>query len=99
MYLILWEYVVPPDRAAEFERIYGPAGDWARLFARSAEYRGTELLRGRATAGRYLTIDRWTTREAYEAFRRQWETDYMALDAAGEGLTVDEVPRGDFEVP
>jgi len=99
LYVIIWEFVVRPERAAQFERAYGTNGDWAKLFARSTEYRGTELLRDRETAGRYLTIDRWTTREAYEAFRRQWEADYRALDAAGEGLTVDEVPRGEFEVP
>ncbi|MGH9259977.1 MAG: antibiotic biosynthesis monooxygenase family protein [Acidimicrobiales bacterium] len=98
MYLILWEFTVRPEHAARFERTYGANGDWATLFARGDGYRGTELLRDRETAGRYLTIDRWSTREAYDAFRRKWEAEYEALDATCGALTVDEVRLGEFEV-
>ena len=42
---------------AEFEAAYGPTGDWARLFARSGGFRGTELMR--ADDGSYLTLDVW----------------------------------------
>jgi heme-degrading monooxygenase HmoA len=98
MYLILWEFTVRPERAAEFERAYGTNGDWAKLFARSARYRGTELLRDRETAGRYLTIDRWTSGDAYEAFERRWRAEYDALDGKCETLTLTERRLGGFVV-
>jgi hypothetical protein len=37
--------------------------------------------------GRYLTLDRWRDRAAYESFRRSAAADYAALDAAREALT------------
>lgn len=53
---------------ATFERDYGPEGEWARFFRTGSGYIGTELLRDLASAGRYLVVDRWETREAYNAF-------------------------------
>lgn len=99
MYLILWEFRVHPGREAEFERRYGFQGDWNALFARSAEYRGSELFRSRETPGRYLTIDRWTSRAAYEAFHAAWQVEYETLDRACAALTTDERIVGGFETP
>lgn len=98
MYLILWEFIVRPEREAECERAYGTNGAWATLFVRSAEYRGTELLRDRETAGRYLTIDRWTSGEASEACQRRWRAEYDALDGKCEALTLTERRLGGFVV-
>lgn len=97
MFLIVWEFRVHPGREAEFERRYGLEGDWTALFSRSAEYRGSELLRSRETPGRYLTIDRWTSRAAYEAFRAAWQAQYDALDRTCATLTADERILGGFE--
>jgi len=36
MLVRVWEYEVAPGREAEFEQLYGSAGAWAQLFARSA---------------------------------------------------------------
>jgi len=44
-HVILWEFLVKPGREKEFERIYGPEGDWARLFARAEGYVRSDLLR------------------------------------------------------
>jgi heme-degrading monooxygenase HmoA len=96
--VILWSFEAAPGKAAEFERCYGPDGDWARLFARSRDYQGTELLRDALRPGRYLTIDRWTTPAAFEAFKREWQAEYEALDRAGAELTMSETPVGVFEV-
>ena len=54
--------------AAEFERVYGPDGEWAAFFRGGRGYVGTELLRDVETPGRYLVIDRWDSREAYNDF-------------------------------
>ena len=45
MLVRVWEYEVAPGRAAEFEQLYGSAGAWAQLFARSAGHLSTELYR------------------------------------------------------
>ena len=65
----LWEFTVPPGRQSEFEAHYGPEGDWVRLFRRATGYLGSELLQDRADPQRYLTVDRWTSPEAWRAFR------------------------------
>ena len=38
----------------------------------------------------FLTLDRWESRAAYEAFHRERGPEYSALDAACEGLTTSE---------
>lgn len=95
--MLLWSFDVAPARVADFERLYGPDGDWARLFARSPDYRGTELLRDARRPGHYLTIDRWTSRAAFDAFQREWQAEYAALDRAGAVLTTAETPVGEFD--
>ena len=45
MLVCVWEYEVVPSREAEFEQLYGSAGAWAQLFARSARHASTELYR------------------------------------------------------
>ena len=45
MHVILWEFEPKQGKSEEFERTYGPGGDWAWLFARSPDYRGSDLLR------------------------------------------------------
>jgi heme-degrading monooxygenase HmoA len=61
----------------EFERVYGPNGDWSQFFAGARGYIGTELLRDVETPSRYLVIDRWESAEAYNAFATEHREDYM----------------------
>jgi len=96
-YVVVWEFEVKKGREKEFERMYGPRGEWARLFARGKGYKGTELLRDERKRGRYVTIDRWASRGAYERFRKRLGKEYAWLNAKGEGLTVKERKMGEFE--
>ena len=96
-YFILWEFVVHADSRAEFERSYGPRGEWVRLFERDPGFLGTQLLRDAQDPSRFLTLDRWTDRQAYEDFLRGHETEYRALDLRCESLTLRESPLGTFE--
>ncbi len=48
-----------PGRRGAFEELYGPEGEWVRLFRRSPAYRGTELLEDLDSPNRFVTIDRW----------------------------------------
>ena len=43
-YIVVWEFQVKKECQAEFVAAYGPDGDWARLFRRSPEFLGVELL-------------------------------------------------------
>ena len=61
----------------QFERAYGPEGDWATFFRSGRGYIGTELLRDVETPGRYLVVDRWETAEAYNAFAAEHREEWM----------------------
>ena len=61
----------------EFEQVYGPEGEWAAFFRRGSGYVGTELMRDVELPGRYLVIDRWESREAYQAFVDGHREEYM----------------------
>lgn len=62
---------------AEFERVYGPDGEWSAFFRQGPGYVGTELLRDVENPGRYLVVDRWDSREAYNAFVDAHREEYM----------------------
>jgi heme-degrading monooxygenase HmoA len=96
VHVILWEFEPKQGKSEEFERTYGPGGDWAWLFARSPDYRGSDLLRPVAD-GPYITVDRWTSAAAYDAFRERWPAEYAALDQRCEALTERETMIGRFE--
>jgi heme-degrading monooxygenase HmoA len=96
VHVIVWEFEPLAGQEREFERIYSGDGDWAALFRRSPEFRGTELL-GPVGGQRYLTIDRWTSASAFAEFRNRWEADYAALDRVCEALTAHEALLGRFE--
>ena len=61
----------------EFERVYGPDGDWSQFFAGARGYIGTELLRDVETPSRYLVIDRWESADAYNSFAAEHRDEYM----------------------
>ncbi len=82
---IVWRYRVDAAHRPDFERAYAPGGDWAELFGRSDGYRGTELIRAERP-GEYLTVDRWVTEEAFDAFMEEWGDEYAGLDRRLEPL-------------
>ena len=94
MFCAVFSYEVA-DRPA-FERAYGPDGEWARFFAGGEGYLGTELL---AAGDRYLLIDRWTARDAYESFLGAHREEYERRSAEAETLYVREVRVGEFDTP
>jgi heme-degrading monooxygenase HmoA len=83
--------------SAQFESFYGPQGVWADLFARGDGYVATELTRDQLQPQRYLTLDFWTSRQAYEDFRHQHLDEYKAIDIRCEQMTDSEVEVGSFE--
>jgi heme-degrading monooxygenase HmoA len=97
MYVYVWEFRVRKELLSEFEDVYGPEGAWVALFRRAEGYRGSELLRDAREAARYVTIDRWASREALESFRARFREEYEALDRRCEAFTSAETRIGDFE--
>jgi quinol monooxygenase YgiN len=77
----------------------GPAGLAelsAHLFGKGDGYVETLLFRDTDRPTRYLTIDRWRSRAAYEAFVSSSRSLYAALDRRGDALTVSERRVGTF---
>ena len=60
-----------------FEAVYGPEGEWAAFFKDARGYIGTELLRDVEIPSRYLVVDRWESREAYNDFVAANREEYM----------------------
>ena len=97
MHVVVWSYRVAPGCEADFQALYAAGGDWSRLFGRSPAYLGTQLLRDAAEASRFVTIDRWRSRDDYDAFLESERPAYATLDARGDALTVEEMRIGAFD--
>ena len=97
MHLIVWRFRPRAGSHIRFLEAYGAEGSWSKLFRESPEYLGTELLRATDDSKQYLTIDRWRSVEAYEAFLAERRDEYDALDQACENLTESEELVGHFD--
>ena len=98
MFVRVWQFRVPSEKADEFRAVYGPDGDWAQLFRRETGFLGTELLHSATHPNIFLTIDRWDSVEAWAAFLRAWGDEYAALDRRCKSLIVSEGEIGNFQV-
>jgi len=99
MFVALWEYEVKPGCEERFEKVYGPEGDWAKLFRSDPNYRETRLLRDAVRERVYLTLDFWNSRRAYEEFMEARAADYKKLDAVSGKWMLEERRIGWFECP
>ncbi len=95
-YLVMWEFEVNPGMEARFEEVYGPSGSWARLFEQDENYLGTELNRAQGPLPRYITLDFWTSEEAYRNFREQCRVQYESIDRDCDRLRASERKLADF---
>jgi heme-degrading monooxygenase HmoA len=99
-YVIVWRYRVRRGAEQRFERIYGPRGAWARLFRKSRGYLGTQLFRevgqGQSAGVRYVTIDMWRSRAAFDAFHRRHHAEYQRIDHQCDALTLHEEEIGAY---
>ncbi len=93
----MWRFHPLRNAEAAFESAYGPEGDWARLFGTAKGFLGTTLLKTTGTPLEYLTLDRWTSRQAYAAFRQERAAEFVALDHHCETLTALEKEIGSYD--
>lgn len=87
MFVALWEFEVKRGCEKRFQKVYGPEGDWAKLFPNDTNCQQTQLLRDPEHPAIYFTLDFWASRQAYENFMAKHAAEYKKLDAAGEELT------------
>jgi heme-degrading monooxygenase HmoA len=95
MIALVFSYEV--SDGSEFERVYGPDGEWAQFFRGGRGYIGTELLRDLEHPGRYLVIDRWESAQAYDAFAAAQRDEYMRRVDETAFLYQQELRFGTFE--
>ena len=98
MIATIWRFQVLPASVEAFEHAYGPAGDWAGLFARAPGHVGTELLKLDGEDGSYFTIDRWNTEAEFHAAKKMLEREYAALDHRCEAYTSEETWLGLYTI-
>jgi len=98
MYIIIWEYQVRPEHLLEFEKFYGRNGAWAKLFNKSTDYLGTDLLRDKTDANGFLTIDRRASMDAYNEFKANRQKEYEELDSQCEYITELETLLGKYNL-
>lgn len=89
MYRVIWEYKVKTKAIAKFEQMYGPKGEWVKLFSQSRHYQGTELMETKDGDYNFVTIDFWDSEEAYNDFLKAKKKQYEELDKKAEALTKD----------
>jgi heme-degrading monooxygenase HmoA len=98
MFVVVWQFEIAEDKVSDFEAAYGPEGAWAQLFRTSPNYLGTELLRDAYVPFAYLTIDRWTSEDAFRDFRKNHDAGYESLDRNCDALTGRETRIGAYTV-
>ena len=98
-FLVIWEFLVRPGKEQLFEQIYGPDGDWIRLFRQGHGYCGTKLASDYDQPRRYVTLDFWESQEDFEKFKSQHADEYKAIDVKCEALTEKEKEVGKFVIP
>lgn len=96
-FVAVWQFRPKLGSEQPFLDAYGPEGIWARFFATGEGFVTTELNRDLKDQSRYLTLDFWTSKSAYDSFREVHAADYRRIDAQCEGLTAEEVLIGYFE--
>jgi heme-degrading monooxygenase HmoA len=83
----MWEFEVRQGCQASFEEACATDGAWARLFRKSPEFLGMELMQSVKHPARFFTLDAWTSQEAFEDFRHEYAESYERLDVRLAGLT------------
>jgi heme-degrading monooxygenase HmoA len=87
MFSVIWTYTVLEQHSEAFRKHYSEDGSWAKLFQRGDGYLHTEFYQDTSHPERFLTIDRWRSREQYDRFFEQHRDAYLTLDKQCDDLT------------
>lgn len=97
MLVIIREFWVAEEFPVAFKQAYGAQCRWAELFGQQDGHEDTEILHDALDTSRYVTIDRWRSREDSDRFKRRFGQAHEALDRICEGLTITETRFGVFQ--
>lgn len=97
MYIVLTEFVAKEGKVAEFEDYFGSAGKRAEVLQNGEGFMSTELLRDKGAKLRYVTMDRWVSKDAYDDFGIEFESENSDLVRAGEELSSKQALIGALE--
>ncbi len=95
-FITIWQYKIKSNKKNEFEKLYGPDGDWVKLFQKFSSYIKTELIKDLHNNDCYLTLDYWKSKEAYYRFKENAKEEFSEIDKKGEKLTLEEKHMGEF---
>jgi quinol monooxygenase YgiN len=96
IFVYIWEYQVKADRLDEFMRVYGPQGEWVKLFQKGTGYISTDLHQDVSDPGRFLTVDSWRSAADRDRFRKEFADEFERLDRYCEQFTARETLVGEF---
>ncbi len=96
-FIRIWKFQVNPGKEVEFERAYGPSGDWVQLFCKNGGFLKTELHRDLTDHHCYITLDYFKSKADFEALMKQCKDEYAAMDRRYTALTSSEENIGIFE--
>ncbi len=96
MFVVIWEFHVKLGFEKEFEKIYGPEGEWAQFFKQGKGYLKTDLLRDVEHEQRFITLDYWNSQSDFKAFHHQRHDEYEDIDLLCDTLREREARIGGF---
>ncbi len=97
-YSVIWKYKVKLENIKIFEHEYGFEGTWFKLFSESKEYKGSFLHKSETEPNTYLLIDTWTSKQAYEDFKKLKQDAYNELSSKFEYLYDTEEKIGSYDL-
>ena len=80
MIAVMWQFDVKNGREDEFEKLYGPDGDWAALNRQTRSYLGSSFLHDQNRSSRYLLIEYWSEMVVYEQHRASRSATIEAIE-------------------
>ena len=98
MFAYIWEFLVTPQKIAEFEQAYSPEGGWSKLFRKCQGYIKTDLFKDSQKNNRYITIDYWVDSKSFDQIKQDFIEEYENLDKSCETYTISEKHLGNFEI-
>lgn len=96
VYAVIWKYKIKPENKETFEFEYGRNGTWAKLFAKSKNYRGSFLYKSEDEMDTYILMDTWINKLTYEDFKKVNQVKYDKISSGFENLYMTEEKTGSF---
>src|SRR6266853_6518440 len=96
MIAIMWQFDVKKGREAEFEDLYGVAGEWTAMNRQTRSYLGSSFLHDQSRSSRYIVIEYWSEMLVYEQHRESRSAKIASLEERSATLVESVEPLGIF---